>query len=112
MVLRAVVLVGSRDQRQRRFLRGDVLGPDNLGCGSGFYNGNEVTMKFDTGDINSLTAYEKKLVGEHERGHAYGLDHTFTGCRVMRQGTYKFMCSGSLPSANDVDGVEVVYPNY
>lgn len=77
--------------------------------GDGTYDGNEVELQFDTGDMSDLSAKEKKLVAEHEIGHAYGLGHVFSGCHVMRQGEYKFTCSGSLPSSDDVAGVEEVY---
>ncbi len=73
------------------------------------YGGNEVEIKFDTGDMASLNANKKKLVAEHEIGHAYGLDHVSSGCHVMKQGTYKFTCTGSLPSSDDVSGVDAIY---
>ena len=75
----------------------------------GTYDGNEVEAQFDTGDMASLSANEKKLVAEHELGHAYGLGHVYSGCHVMRQGTYKFTCSGALPSSDDVAGVDAIH---
>jgi len=77
-------------------------------CSSGFYSGNEVNIKFDTSDMSGLSATEKKIVAEHELGHAYGLGHVTSGCHVMRTGSYKFTC-GTMPSSNDVAGVQYIY---
>lgn len=78
--------------------------------GDGTYSGNEVShMKFDISDMNGLSASEKKLVAAHEFGHAYGLGHTYSGCRVMRQGQHKFTCGISGPASNDVAGVDALY---
>lgn len=77
-------------------------------CSGGLYSYSEVTIEFDTVDMGQLSAYERKIVAEHELGHAYGLGHTTTGCHVMTQGSYKFTC-GSMPSSNDVDGVRARY---
>lgn len=75
----------------------------------GTYSGNENTVFFDTGGMGGLTAYEKKLVAEHELGHTYGLDEApNNGCRVMRQGSNKFTC-GTMPAADDIAGVNALY---
>ena len=59
--------------------------------------------------MGSLTAYEKQMVAEHELGHAYGLwENNNQGCVVMRQGRDKFTC-GSMPTADDIAGVEAIY---
>ena len=79
--------------------------------GDGTYDGNEVEIKFDFGDMEDLTEYQKKLVAEHELGHAYGLDeHNVDHAHVMIQGEAKFAYSDNeLPSAGDVAGVEAIY---
>jgi hypothetical protein len=77
-------------------------------CSGGLYFYSEVTIEFDTVDMVQLSAYERKIVAEHELGHAYGLWHMSAGCHVMRQGSHKFTC-GSMPSSNDVDGVRARY---
>ncbi|MDH3368485.1 MAG: hypothetical protein OEX97_14550 [Acidimicrobiia bacterium] len=79
------------------------------GCNNGLYSGNETNVTFDTGDMAGLTATQKKIVAEHEIGHAYGLaDTPQTGCRVMRQGEYKFTC-GTMPAQDDINGVNAIY---
>lgn len=76
---------------------------------TGYYSGNENTVRFDTDDMSGLSANEKKIVAEHELGHTYGLDDTQdTGCRVMRQGYYKFTC-GTMPASDDIAGVNDLY---
>lgn len=77
------------------------------GCNDGLYTGNEVNIKFDTENMAGLSAHEKKIVAEHELGHAYGLADVSTGCRVMRIGT-AFTC-GTMPAQDDIDGVNAVY---
>lgn len=73
------------------------------------WDGNEVRIKFNTTQMDSFTAYEKKIVAEHELGHAYGLDENNNqGCVVMKQGADKFTC-GSMPTDDDVAGVEAIY---
>jgi hypothetical protein len=88
---------------------GDWLARTTWGCSNGWYSGNEVNIQFDTVDMSDLTAYQKKITAEHELGHAYGLaDTPQTGCRVMRQGEYKWTC-GSMPAADDINGVNYIY---
>jgi hypothetical protein len=56
-----------------------------------------------------LTAYQKKVVAEHEIGHAYGLGEApQSGCRVMRPGTFKFTC-GTMPATDDINGANAIY---
>jgi len=80
------------------------------GCNGGRYSGNEVNVEFYTNNMSGLSAYEKKIVAEHELGHAYGLDDTAnqTGCRVMRTGSHKFTC-GTMPASDDISGVQAIY---
>ena len=77
-------------------------------CNNGEWDGNEVEMQFDTVDMSNLSANEKHIVAEHELGHAYGLAHVYSGCRVMVQGRDKFSCN-NLPSTDDVNGVNPLY---
>ncbi len=76
---------------------------------TGLYEGNEVEIEFNTRKMAPLTAKQKKIVAMHELGHAYGLAHVPDGCRLMRQGAYKFTC-GTMPSADDIAGVTALYP--
>lgn len=76
--------------------------------GDGTWSGNEVEIQYNLSTMDDLTAYQKKIVSEHELGHAYGLDHVLDGCHVMRQGEFKFTC-GAMPTADDIAGVEAIY---
>ncbi len=75
---------------------------------TGNHDGNEVEIRFDTDGMSDKNANQKKLIAEHELGHAYGLAHVFSGCRVMRPGTSKFFCP-DLPASDDVNGVDALY---
>ena len=76
---------------------------------TGLYKGNEVNIDFNTNVINSYSANDKKIVAMHEIGHAYGLDHVSFGCRLMRGTGIIYTCL-TEPIADDVDGVEALYP--
>ena len=78
-------------------------GPDQT------YKGNRTRILFNTTTMDGLAPAEKALVAAHEMGHAYGLGHVDEGCHVMRQGTYKFSCGSSLPSSDDIAGVQAIY---
>ena len=91
---------------------GSFYGTDWARCsgttdGDMSWSGNEVEIEFDTVDMAWMNAYQKKIVAEHELGHAYGLWHNYE-CYVMAQGIYKFTC-GSMPTSDDVAGVEAIY---
>lgn len=75
----------------------------------GTHKGNEVSITFNTTIMDSVSAHKKKMVAIHELGHAYGLGHVITECRVMRSSEEIFTC-GTLPSDDDVDGVIALYP--
>lgn len=78
-------------------------------CTGGYYNGNEVRVKFDTVDLIPYGTSARKDIAIHELGHAYGLGHTYAGCRVMLDGLDFLDCSASFPASNDVSGVQVLY---
>ncbi|AYN41089.1 hypothetical protein D9753_21905 [Streptomyces dangxiongensis] len=84
------------------------------GCTFGYWSYDEVYIVFNTSTMRGLSAREKKLVAEHELGHAYGLDHEYYTCAnpgpaVMRQGTGKFSCGSDGPWYDDVKGVKAKY---
>lgn len=84
------------------------------GCTLGYWSYDEVYMAFNTRTMGGLSAREKKIVAEHELGHAYGLDHEYYTCAnpgpaVMRQGEGKFGCGGDGPWYDDVQGVKAKY---
>ncbi len=77
----------------------------------GNYTGNEVELRFNTRTMASLSAADKKLVAMHEIGHAYGIDHVTSGCRLMREHTNDYnSCGTDMPSADDLAGVAALYP--
>lgn len=84
------------------------------GCTFEYWDFNETRINFNTRTMNGLTAREKKIVGEHEAGHSYGLDHEYYDCTnpgptVMKPGTSKFSCGGDGPWYDDVQGVKAKY---
>lgn len=84
------------------------------GCTAGIWSYNEVYIELNTRTMAGLTSFEKKLVAEHEAGHAYGLDHVTATCSssgkaVMSTGQTKFSCSGTAPWTDDVNGVNAKY---
>ncbi len=92
---------------------GKVTGHCNIYAGSSFgnYTGNEVEYQFNTRVMDSYTSQNKKLVAIHGIGHAYGLDHVSSGCRLMRRKLERFnSCGVAMPSADDVAGVNAIYP--
>ncbi|MEV4338456.1 hypothetical protein [Streptomyces sp. NPDC049590] len=83
-------------------------------CTFGYWSYDEVYIVFNTSTMRGLSAREKKIVAEHELGHAYGLAHEYYTCAnpgpaVMRQGTGKFGCGGDGPWYDDVKGVKAKY---
>ena len=79
------------------------------GCSSGYYNGNEVYMKFDTTEMGTLAAWQRKNIAIHELGHAYGLDDASAlVCRVMNAGMALEGCA-LFPASDDISGVNAIY---
>lgn len=77
--------------------------------GNGIYDGNEVEIRFDTENMAGLTADQKKIVAEHELGHAYGLDElTADHAHVMLQPPQLWWYS-NYPASGDIAGVEAIY---
>ena len=92
---------------------GKVTGHCSKAAGATFgnYTGNEVELQFNTRVLDSYTSHNKKLVAMHEIGHAYGLDHVSSGCRLMRHRLDQYnSCGVAMPSADDVAGVNAIYP--
>ena len=76
----------------------------------GLYYGNEVTIDFNRSNMDSNSAFEKKIAAMHELGHAYGLDHVSDGCRLMRDDLNVITTCGTMPTSDDEDGVDARYP--
>jgi hypothetical protein len=97
-------------------VRSGDFGSDFIGATScvddnqdGYWDGNENRIWFNT-DYNWLTAFEKKVVAEHELGHAYGLAHEDDICTLMC--TYAedvFSCATGTPGSDEIDGVNWIY---
>lgn len=84
--------------------------PSIGGIRIGNHTGNEVELKFNTRVMDSLSATDKKFVAMHELGHAYGIDHVSSGCRLMRENLDDYnSCGTDIPSADDIDGVAELY---
>ena len=92
---------------------GKLTGHCSIPAGSSFgnYTGDEVEIQFNTRVMDSYTGHNKKLVALHEIGHAYGLDHVYSGCRLMRLRLDEYnSCGVAMPSADDIAGVAAIYP--
>ncbi len=90
-----------------------VVGKCSIRAGDTFgeWSGNEVELQFNTRVMNNLSATDKELVAMHEIGHAYGLDHVSSGCRLMREELDDYnSCGSSMPTSNDIAGVHQIYP--
>ena len=87
--------------------RGDVVAQMNYKCVDGYFDGNEVEIQYNTDVFGTRGPRELTIHGEHELGHAYGLDHVL-GCRLMVQGEFKYTC-GDMPTQDDINGVKAVY---
>ncbi len=77
---------------------------------SKLYEGNEVEIEFNLSTTNSMSAHQKKIIAMHELGHAYGLGHVSSGCRLMRLSDVIFTC-GEMSTDDDVAGVTALYPD-
>ena len=75
----------------------------------GLWKSNEVKIDFNTTKMNTRSLNQRKTIAMHEIGHAYGLSHVNTYCRLMKQGAEKFTCA-SMPRPADVDLVVQLYP--
>ena len=78
-------------------------------CVGGLWKSNEVKIDFNTTKMNTRSLKQRKIIAMHEIGHAYGLSHVNTYCRLMKQGAEKFTCA-SMPRPADVDLVVQLYP--
>ena len=76
---------------------------------TGLWNSDEVTIEFNLNKMDDHTAKERNIIAMHEIGHAYGLSHVSTYCRLMKQGAEKFTCA-PMPRPADVELVEHLYP--
>ena len=76
---------------------------------TGLWNGNEVGIDFNRTEMDDDSASAKEITAMHEIGHAYGLAHVSSGCRLMRDSDIINTC-GSMPTSDDVDGVIARYP--
>ncbi|MEI9907649.1 MAG: hypothetical protein WDO06_06980 [Actinomycetota bacterium] len=77
--------------------------------GGGVYSGNEVNFIWNTDEAPSRTTSQKQRIGTHELGHAYGLAHVSTLCRIMRADVgYMTDCTITTPAADDIDGANAV----
>lgn len=92
-----------------------VYGADYIALASwrcdadGTYEGNEMSIKFDTTKMSNLTAAQRRDIAIHELGHSYGLwDVTGSLCRVMYDVKALSGC-GWFPASDDVNGVNAVY---
>ena len=76
---------------------------------SGLWKGNEVKITFNNTQMRRFNDYQRKVIAMHELGHAYGLSHVTTYCRLMKQGAEKFTC-GTMPDSSAVSLVTALYP--
>ena len=73
--------------------------------------GTKSSLQFNTRVMDNLSAADKELVAMHEIGHAYGLDHVSSGCRLMREYLNDYnSCGSNMPTSNDIAGVYQIYP--
>lgn len=78
-------------------------------CSGGLFSGNEVNLIWNSYYAPSRTVSQKQRIGTHELGHAYGLDHVFTLCRIMRIDVgYMTDCTITTPATDDVNGAIAV----
>ena len=76
---------------------------------TGEWDGNEVSIDFNRTEMDGNSATSKKNTAMHEIGHAYGLDHVSSGCRLMRDSTIIDTCGATFPTPDDVAGVKARY---